>query len=167
MDLHMLFQAPMKRNAHRVSSGKTENRLTQQLNQVKMFHVRGENVPAERLLQRLTGEHPGHPEILSTYGRFLRRIGRAQEAVPMLERLVRVAPGVAANWVELGASCQAGGNLQAALQAYRHAINLNRSHAPLWCDVGRLYLLLNRPEDAVLCFAEAVQLKPSAVNYCN
>jgi protein O-GlcNAc transferase len=161
VDLHMPFRTLMKRSAQQGSSGKNENRLTQQLNQVKTFHVRGENVPAERLLQRLTEEHPGHPDILSTHGRFLRRIGRSREAVPILERLVRVAPGVAANWVELGASCQAGGNLQAALQAYRQATALDPTFWQAYFNIGYLLENQNELEKAESFYRYAINLNPS------
>jgi len=191
----------MKTNAKTAAARNPVSRLSQQLRQVEIFHGRGEIAPAERLLVRLAREHPGDREILSVYGGFLRKTGRPGEAVAILERLVRLAPTTAANWTDLGAAFQENGNFQAALEAYRgaieidrafwrpyfniayllesrnefekaesfyrYAINLNASHAPLWCDLGRLYLLMNRPGEAVLCFAEAVALNPSEVNYCN
>ena len=62
----------------------------------------GDYVSAEPLLRMLLGRHPDDPEMLYNLGMMLSDQRKLDEAIPMLERLVEIAPESSNGWTALG-----------------------------------------------------------------
>jgi len=128
----------VKRHARRDSPVRSPHYAAQCLKEALAYLQKGDRSRAEQLLERLKGARLHDPDTLGLYGQLLQDCGRSTEAVPLLERVVQLAPNVAAHWCNLGAARQCTGNLGAALQAYRRAIALNPGNWQTYFNIGHL-----------------------------
>jgi tetratricopeptide (TPR) repeat protein len=78
-------------------------------------HQAARHAEAEALYRTVLGEEPGHPRALYLYGLLLLDIGRAHEAVAMLEKATVSQPGHAATLTNLMRALLADGRPAEAL----------------------------------------------------
>ncbi len=93
---------------------------------------------------------PYHTDALSNLASVLRRLSRPQEAVALLERLTVVLPRVAANFRRLGDMHSRVGDVDAAIVAYRRAIDLDPDDKLARVNLGDAYESAGRFRQATL-----------------
>ena len=105
-------------------------------------------------LQRAMTLHPADLAVTRNLGIALLRLGRPNEAVPLLEIVTQQAPTESSGWISLAQASRASGDSQRALQAYEHAFRLLASREPdelpnLLYDWAATLLAANRPQEAL------------------
>ena len=88
------------------------------------------------------------------------RLGRAAEALPLLEKAVREAPGHAPSWLGLGTAQLKTGQHEAAMTSLTTALRLRPDDAEAHGMLGVALQALNRQDQALGHFAAAVRLRP-------
>lgn len=83
---------------------------------------------------------PGNVDALRLLGNVLRRTGRAEEAVGLLEKAVRIKGNVADNQMELGSAAAAAGRMDVAVAALQKAIELKPALADAYGRLAHLFL---------------------------
>jgi tetratricopeptide (TPR) repeat protein len=95
----------------------------------------GDYAGAHRLLREALKIAPGDVMVLGALGAVLRKEGRVDEALAVLDRVLSVEPRHAAAWLERGYTLDALRETQAAGESYRRALAVDPSLAPAY---GRL-----------------------------
>lgn len=87
------------------------------------LHQRGQVEAAVRQYERLLSEVPDHPGALYFLGAAMLEAGKAQDALPRLQRALELQPERDANaWFALGLSAHMTGNFESAVTAYRESL---------------------------------------------
>jgi len=76
-------------------------------------------------LKRIAAEEQNEVAVLDCLGRLLVESKRAKEAHAPLERLLKLRPGHADGWGNLGACHQIEGNYEKAVECYKTALDLD------------------------------------------
>jgi len=97
------------------------------------------------------------PEAVAKYysnrGAELLREARAREAADWLERAVKLEPGLAPSWVNLGVARRRMGDLAGAEEAYRTALELDATTASAYQNLAALLHLKGQDEQALSLLA--------------
>jgi hypothetical protein len=109
---------------------------------------------------------PGHEDALYYLGNCLLELGRRDEALPIFERLVAVAPESSRGWMQIGQICLARGerrDLEEAERAFErcHAINAEESLPVV--RMGLVALLRGDLDEADELLADACMLNARSV----
>lgn len=98
---------------------------------------KGRMLPTLALAKRWLDEHPGDRRVRFTYALALRRVGRCDEAIAELQRIVpRSKRSRADHLVEIGHVYEDKGDLDQAESWYRQAIEADPNGAHPWVCVG-------------------------------
>jgi tetratricopeptide (TPR) repeat protein len=100
------------------------------------------------------------PELLFNDGRAAYWQKRHRDAVRMLKHAAMIRPELAVTHYYLGLSYSALGSFAEAEQAYREALRRDSKSNIAWSELGDLYRGLNRWEDAVEAYQQALLIKP-------
>src|ERR1043166_3642117 len=76
---------------------------------------------ANKMLREAHALRPEQPDILHNLAVFLLSTGQPQDAVPLFEKLTRLAPAQAHLWASYGHALRLSGRLKESLQAFTHA----------------------------------------------
>lgn len=95
----------------------------------------GDYAGAHRLLLQALALVPGDPAVLGAIGTVLRKEGRLDEALAVLDRVVQAEPRHGAAWLERGYTLDALRNEAAARESYLRALAVDPQLAPA---LGRL-----------------------------
>jgi Flp pilus assembly protein TadD len=87
--------------------------------------------------------------------------GRWEEAVPVLERAVRLDPDAAVPLRELGAAYLFDGRPRDALEVLPRALELEPQDAAAWRYLGRAHEVTGTREEAIAAYREAARLDPT------
>lgn len=106
-----------------------------------------------------------HAEADQRMSRSLLRAGRADEALASNDAVLRQVPPTARlmlfrAWIHLSS-----GQLEAALEALRHATTLDPKDAAPWCQLGQILDLMGRVADAAPAYAHAARAQPELMVY--
>lgn len=117
-------------------------------------------VEAEACFRRALAADPGNLEALRLLGNLLQRQAQAGAAVRIFERAEKLAPGDPLTHFQLAGACYANGEHQRALQHYRMAIELDRSFATAFSNLGNVLRELGQPQAAIDAYRRAAELRP-------
>ncbi|HZS49643.1 MAG TPA: tetratricopeptide repeat protein [Bryobacterales bacterium] len=106
---------------------------------------------------RLTHPNDAWANLCDGYG--LLRDGQPEKALPLLERAVQLAPGLAAAHFELGKLYSQQGRREEALRAYEAAVKADPGHPEAWYRLGQAYMRAGRREDAEKALARHEELR--------
>ena len=93
------------------------------------------------------------------------RSGRLEQAIAVLERVIRRQPDSFQAFSDLGAALQESGELESAITAYRRSIELNPGLAIVHFNLGTALKARGRTNDAIECVEQAVSLDPTQANF--
>jgi tetratricopeptide (TPR) repeat protein len=92
------------------------------------------------------------------------QLGRAREAIALLDEVLKRNPTFADAWTVLGKAYQDSGQLEKALEAYQHTIKLAPMLAPgSALSMAEVYLKLGRLDESIAHAELARQVHPGAV----
>ncbi len=123
-------------------------------------HDAGDWDRAAALLPALAARQPGDAEVLYRLGDALYQLNRPQEALPYLERAVRLKSGFAASHYKLGNVLKDLDRPDDALASYRRALELAPRHAQALTNAGVILETQGRKDDAVDHYRRAAQADP-------
>lgn len=90
----------------------------------------------------------------------LMRLGRTQEAVPVLARIPeRTDDSVIATFAKAVAH-ERNGNVQAAIKGFEGSLSTNQAFGPAHVELARIYLRLGKDDDALTESRESLRSKP-------
>ena len=121
----------------------------------------------QALYHTLIQTSPSHTTARIKYSHLLRQLGRITEARNLLETLkpdeIADIPLKASFFEASGALLLASGQFNEALTAYQSAIRLSPGYLNPYYGLGRTYLWLKNPQEALNAFARALQCKQQAL----
>lgn len=109
----------------------------------------GGNAPAaEAQTREILKAEPGHPQALLMLASALRRQGRLEEAVRVLEPLAKAQPKAAMVQFETGLAFASVGRIREAILALKHAVRLNPKLAAVWRELGDQLIIVGDTDAA-------------------
>ena len=90
----------------------------------------GDYAAAHRLLRQALALAPGDVLVMAAIGSVLRKEGRLDDALAVLDRVIEIEPRHAAAWLERGYVLDALRSTAGACESYRHALALDPNLAP-------------------------------------
>ena len=130
------------------------------LNQQTKAALRAGDTPkAEALIRQLAAARPGHPQVVLLSGLLRSQQGRHEEAVRLLESLLRLPADHTTTLLHLGNSLQALGRFKEALERYDAALTGNADNAEVLNCRGNALTALGRFEEALADFNTALALE--------
>src|SRR6266566_6963967 len=112
---------------------------------------------AEIALRRLIIEHPREPAVLSRLARLLHRMGRVDEAIPLMRQATQIAPTPAA-FNDLGSLFLAAREFTVAVEAYQSAIRLDPRYALARINLADTFAEMGRAREAIECYRAALSI---------
>ena len=122
-------------------------------------HVAAENDARERLVTM----YPRDWRVLVARGNRLIHLGRAQEAIPYLERAVQAAPDEAAPYNDLGYAYSYAGRLDDAVRALHKYAQLLPSEPNPHDSLAELLLQAGKTQEAIAEYEKALEVDPKFV----
>jgi predicted TPR repeat methyltransferase len=116
---------------------------------------------ARACFERCHALTPGRPSVLGNLGITLHRLGRAREAVPLLQLATAAEPTFPDAWAALGLAHEALGEWALAAQALERALALSETSPALWFALGQCAMRLGKTADALPAFDRALALDPA------
>lgn len=126
--------------------------------------MKGNWEAARALHERAAKSSPGDAMVLFRWGEFMsRRGGQLETIVAALTRSIEVDPSFAPAWATLAkVYADSGETSEVAVEAARKAHSMRPSDTMATRDLARLYLRLDRREEAVSLIDEALRSDPRA-----
>jgi predicted TPR repeat methyltransferase len=113
---------------------------------------------AERSFEAALALAPGRASVLANLGAARVRLGKYEEALPVLQQATAAEPANADAWGHLGTACAETGRMEEALQAFDRALQINPDLTEGWSRLGGVMRELGQLEEAAGCFERAIAL---------
>jgi len=130
-----------------------------------MAYDRGDLGRALDDYQKAVAENPDDAESLSNLGQILVRQGKAQEAVPLFERAIKLLPRRWAYHFNLARALGEAGDWERAVTEYRVARDLFPDDYVTEYNLARALHKAGREEEAVQGYLRAIQLEPTDASF--
>jgi tetratricopeptide (TPR) repeat protein len=148
-------------------AGKVEDRLAQLAPDLRQLIVRAGDAlaandagTAQQALGQALAVAPGQPDVLRLYGLLLAQLGNQRAAFANFEAALRGAPDDAVTFRQYARACEDAGQLDAALDLRRRAIERLPQSALAWEDLGEHLLAHVDAKAAIVPLERAAQLAP-------
>lgn len=119
---------------------------------------------AHELYRLVIETAPDHPRALHYAGVLAHQQGRNDEALALIERSLRLAPGEADWCSNFGIVLQSDGRLDAAIESYSRAIAIDPGHANAHNNLGVLLRATGQPLEAEAAYRAAIRLDPEHID---
>ncbi|HZW59557.1 MAG TPA: sulfotransferase [Woeseiaceae bacterium] len=106
---------------------------------------------------------PGHPDALNNMAQALRRLGRFDEARPLLERLAAQKPQAAQVRYALADTLYKSNDVTAAIENYQAAVRLDPDDRRSRTGLGETYEAVGRFREARMQYLAALRREPDSV----
>jgi predicted TPR repeat methyltransferase len=123
----------------------------------------GDPAGALAALRRLLGEQQDQPAVLIHLARLLHRLGRVEEAIPLMQRATQIAPSPAA-FNDLGSLYVVIGALPPATEAYQSAVRLDPRYVLSHINLGDIFAETGRPHEAIAAYRTALSVDPASID---
>lgn len=122
-----------------------------------LAHFQAQALPeAERCFEAALALMPGRASTLTNLGATRVKLGKAAEAVALLEQAIEADPRNLEAWSYLGLAHAGLAQHAQAVACYDQALSLDESRAPLWMQRAQALVRLGRPEEALASFERAL-----------
>ena len=129
------------------------------LEQAKSLLENSRLVEAEKHTEKILSDFPENAEALYILAVCQRYLNRLEEALKTLSRLKKIRPGYGRAFQEEGHVCVKAGFVSQALNAYRHAVNLNNSLIASWAGLTKILKSQGKEKNANITQHEYEKLK--------
>ncbi len=102
---------------------------------------------------------PEHPQALTYLADCKIQLGQSSDALPLVQKAVRLDPGIARAHLDLGIIYQDQGKQQDALHELTIAVKLNPADSNIHWRLARLYQAMGRKEEAKMEFEKTSAIK--------
>lgn len=123
-------------------------------------HQKGHLKEAETTYRTVLQFQPDHAFCLQQFAMLLAQLGRHKEAVPFMERSVRIRGDIPAFWNNLGEIYRQVNRLVESMQAFHKALRLQHLFPEAHYNLANVLKLVGRHGEAVTHYQESVRLKP-------
>ena len=120
----------------------------------------GRVVDAEQRLQGLLAVYPDHPEVLRMWAGLQSLRGDFYGALAIMERAIARRPNDAAYWSSFGSALIDAARYDEAIDALRHACELDPTYTTAWYNLGLAYIRCMRVDEASMALRRAVSQAP-------
>jgi adenylate cyclase len=104
--------------------------------------------------------------LLTNYGNTLTQAGRPEEAIPLLQKVIRLNPlGPAYIYANLGRALQLTRRYEEAVSAFKEAIHRGPDTASHYAELATTYVMMGRGEEAIPLLQKAIRLNPNAQGF--
>ncbi|MEO5362743.1 MAG: tetratricopeptide repeat protein [Magnetococcus sp. DMHC-8] len=134
--------------------------VTAYVNLARLLQTRQQPEAALALLEEGLSQVPDNLELLRLQGDLLYQQEEAEAALVIYQRLDRLQPGVAGTANALGVAYRAVGRTDEAERAWRRCLAIDARHVVALTNLGTLYRLRKRHEEALACLRQAVRWQP-------
>ena len=125
-----------------------------------MLHRQGKLADAERICHEVLQRQPSHFDALHLLGYIALQTRRAERAVELVGKAIRLNSNVAAAHSILGVALMGLKRSEEAVASFDRAIALKAEYAEAFYNRGIALMDLKRPEEAVASYDRAIALKP-------
>jgi adenylate cyclase len=127
----------------------------------RLYSLKGELDKAIAEGERAVALNPSGWGVLTNYGNTLTQAGRPDEAIPLLQKVIRLNPlGPAYIYTNLGAALRMTGRFEEAVSAAKKATQFAPDSPGFHTDLAATYLMMGRDEDARAEVAEVLRINP-------
>jgi tetratricopeptide (TPR) repeat protein len=127
----------------------------------------GDYAKSEQAFAKALSIDPGHIKSRVNLSRVLIDLNRHAEAIELLTRAADIDPESREVHRLLGRTYHALGQTDDAVQAYRHALELNERDAWSLNDLALVLLDANRPDEALPLLIQAVEVRKGVAEFHN
>jgi tetratricopeptide (TPR) repeat protein len=120
----------------------------------------GRLVDAEQRLHGLLAVYPNHPEVLRMSAGLQSLRGDFNGALAIMERAIALRPNDAAYWSTFGSALIDAARFDEAIDALRHACELDTQYTTAWYNLGIAYIRSMRVDEAAVALRRAVSQAP-------
>src|SRR5437868_1325584 len=125
------------------------------------FHRTGRLAEAEKLYREILNARPDHAEAMHWLGVIAYQTGRHQQAVDLIRHAIAHRLGAPAHYYgNLGLALKGQGNLDAAIEAYRAALQIDPNLSETHNNLGVVLESRGQRDKAIECFRMAVKISP-------
>ena len=135
------------------------NQIDERLEQAKSLLENSRLVEAEKHTEKILSDFPENAEALYILAVCQRYLNRLEEALETLSKLKKIRPGYGRAFQEEGHVCVKAGFISQALNAYRHAVNLNNSLIASWASLTKILKSQGKEKNANITQHEYEKLK--------
>jgi adenylate cyclase len=126
-----------------------------------LYHAKGDNDKAMAESERAVALNPSGISALVSYANNLRYAGRPEEAIPILQKAIRLNPlGGSILYREFGTTLQMTGRFEEAVSAYKKAIQLSPNDIQAHLFLAVAYSMMGRGKEARAEAGEVLRLNP-------
>ena len=136
-----------------------KTQIDKRLEQAKSLLENSRLVEAEKHTEKILNDFPKNAEALYIMAVCQRYLNRLEEALKTLGKLKKVRPGYGRAFQEEGHVCVKAGFISQALNAYRHAVNLNNSLIASWAGLTKILKSQGKEKNANITQHEYEKLK--------
>jgi tetratricopeptide (TPR) repeat protein len=117
---------------------------------------------AAAIYGQLLQSYPDNPQLLHLLGSAELERGNTKLGVSLLRRCVKLVPGEAEIWSDLGIGLERMGRYAEACDSFERALKIQPQHPGILRNRANVLLILNRPTEALASIDRAVKLAPGA-----
>ena len=126
-----------------------------------LYSSKGENDKAIAEGERAMALDPGSTTVLVNYAASLRLAGRGEEAIPLLQKAIRLNPfGPPILYLDFGSALRIAGRYQEAVSALKKALQRAPDNIPAHINLTATYSLMGREKEARAETEEVIRLNP-------
>jgi predicted O-linked N-acetylglucosamine transferase (SPINDLY family) len=140
--------------------GAISTKAAEQFEAAVWHHQAGRLAEADACYRRTLAAQPNHPDAMYQLGLIARQIGRADVAVELLGKAIRLKRTDPLYFLYHATTLQELGRHAEALSSYDKALTLVPDHADVFYNRGLVLKALGRLDEALDSFEKTVSLKP-------
>ena len=127
----------------------------------RLYSSKGEHDKAIAEGERAVALNPSGWGVLTNYGTTLTQAGRPEEAIPLLQKVIRLNPlGPAYIYSNLGRALRMTGRFEEAVSAYKKASQLAPDNLGFHVELAATYFMMGLEEEARAEAAEVLRINP-------
>jgi adenylate cyclase len=127
----------------------------------RLYSIKGEHDKAIVGGERAVALDPSGWLVLTNYGNTLTQAGRPEEAIPLLQKVIRLNPfGPFYIYINLGIALRMTGRFEEAVSPFKKAIQLSPDNLPVHAELAGTYIMIGREKEARIEAAEVLRINP-------
>jgi tetratricopeptide (TPR) repeat protein len=127
-----------------------------------VMNIREATPEAANLYRKYLSRYPDHTPTLAFLGKMLVQIGRSEQAIPFLDRVLDIDPKHVEALNSLAVAHALAGRQERALQLLHRSVATHPDHSLSWINLGQALEGTGKVDEALLAYTEAIRLQPDS-----